>query len=305
MWLLLGCFGLPREIEPGVPDPACAARASPVDEARLLASVATLARSPRRSDARREEVRAWLSARLGDVGLTAELRPFTISGVSGTNVVAGPADARVLLAAHYDTVAGSPGADDDASGVAVVLEAARVLGPSVPVGYVLFDAEEPHDATVGADGRNFAFGSQAFVDAGVRAEVVFVLDAVGYACEDCQQVPSGVPRSLVEVDGTAPYWVANTPARAPWADLAATAGAAGLEPVVVGMPNAGRAVRQSRFSDHAPFWDAGVDAVLVTDTALLRNPNYHRDSDRTVDGAFLAGVARGVVAAVACAAEQR
>jgi hypothetical protein len=57
----------------------------------------------------------------------------------------------------------------------------------------------------------------------------------------------------------------------------------------------------SRWSDHAPFWDRGYPAVMLTDTAFLRNPHYHQPTDlpETLDYAFMAAVARLVIATVA------
>ena len=149
---LLGCSHLlPTLVSPGVAVP-CRSLSERVDSARPIRDVSALASSPRRSEARKEEVRALLEEQLTAAGLSVERRPFEISGIRGVNLVAsGPDGGRILVGAHYDTVGSSPGADDNASGVAVLLEVARVLGPSVPVTYVLFDAEEPHEASVGRD----------------------------------------------------------------------------------------------------------------------------------------------------------
>jgi hypothetical protein len=64
------------------------------------------------------------------------------------------------------------------------------------------------------------------------------------------------------------------------------------------VPFRGRIVPDTRRSDHAPFWDLGYRAIMVTDTANMRNPNYHRPSDtvETLDLGFLASVCRGLVA---------
>lgn len=293
IWWLSCTWGLPRPVEPGSPEPSCGV---PVDAARIVAAVDHLASSPRASPSRRAEVREWLRSEL--VGFAVEELPFSIAGLDGTNVVARSPGARILVGAHYDTVPGSPGADDNASGVAVVLEVARALGPKAPVTWVWFDAEEPHGVPVGVDGRNYAYGSQAFVDREAGWDAVFVVESVGYRCDGCQQVPRGVPASYA--DGGAVYWVANPSDR--WADLAATFDTTGARSRLFTVAGAGRVVPQSRFSDHAPFWDAGLDAVLITDTALLRNPDYHRPTDTHVDPVFLGEVARGLAAAVASAA---
>lgn len=296
MWLLwVGCsWVFPSLVTPGAAvDCAAVTR---VDPARPIADVTTLAASPRRSDARRAEVRAWVAAELRGAGLSPREAPFSIAGVSGTNVVAG--EGRILVGAHYDSVGDTPGADDNASGLAVMLEVARVLGPVAT--FVAFDAEEPFEAAVGADGRNYAFGSQAFVDATPGAwDLAIIVESVGYSCDDCQRLPAGVPASFPR-DSRGVY--AIVAGSRDWSgDLATFAKASSAHPVAaVTIPGTGRSLPQSRFSDHAAFWDAGVPAMMVTDTALLRNPNYHEPTDtpETLDAALLADVARGVVAIV-------
>lgn len=62
----------------------------------------------------------------------------------------------------------------------------------------------------------------------------------------------------------------------------------------------GLIVPQTRLSDHAPFWDEGYRAIMVTDTAFMRNPHYHQASDRidTLNLDFLTGVCRGLIQAL-------
>ncbi len=233
----------------------------------------------------------------------------SLNSIQGTNLVAtGTAGGTVWVGAHYDTVEDTPGADDNATGVAAALALATALGPSFPARYVFFDAEEPRRATVGPEGRNYAFGSQAFVDALAPGEATLavILESLGRACADCQQVPPGVPPALVKIDGTAVYWVTDDPSPAPWADWVATARAAvpGRAVHGVGIPDHGADLPQARFSDHAAFWDAGIPAVMVTDTALLRNADYHQPGDTAerIDAQFLADATRGVGAALQAAA---
>ena len=66
------------------------------------------------------------------------------------------------------------------------------------------------------------------------------------------------------------------------------------------VPNGGRAIPDVRLSDHSPFWDAGYNALMVTDTSLMRNPHCHQMSDtvETLDLPFFAGVVEGVDAAL-------
>ncbi len=66
------------------------------------------------------------------------------------------------------------------------------------------------------------------------------------------------------------------------------------------VPNKGKIVPATRRSDHAPFWDAGYPAMMVTDTSFMRNPHYHKPSDKieTLDLDFLTGVCRGLEAGI-------
>ncbi|BAY64622.1 peptidases M20 and M28 [Calothrix brevissima NIES-22] len=75
---------------------------------------------------------------------------------------------------------------------------------------------------------------------------------------------------------------------------------AGISSQWLPVPNRGLIVRQTRLSDHAPFWDAGYPAIMVTDTAFMRNPHYHKPSDAiaSLDLDFLAGVCAGLEIAI-------
>jgi Zn-dependent M28 family amino/carboxypeptidase len=70
---------------------------------------------------------------------------------------------------------------------------------------------------------------------------------------------------------------------------------------VLPVPNGGRAIPDVRLSDHSPFWDAGYDALMVTDTSFMRNPHYHQMSDTvdTLDLRFFCGVVEGLAAGLA------
>ena len=121
--------------------------AEAVSQERIEATLAELVGERWTAD-QRAAAREIISGELEDTGYEVEERPF---GDGGVNVVArldgsDPDAAAVLVGAHYDTVKASPGADDNGTGVAAVLEIARVLAdtqPIAPVELVLFDLEEP------------------------------------------------------------------------------------------------------------------------------------------------------------------
>ncbi len=298
--MVAGCEPRLTGVELGAVPDSCARFADGIDQGRLVSDVAALAAAPRASEARREETRAYILRALAEAGTPGEEAPFTISGLDGANVIAG--SGVVLVGAHFDSVADAPGADDNASGVAVTLAVARALGPRVR--YAFFDLEEPRRAMVGSDGRNYAFGSQAYVDSLENREVrvALIVESVGFTCESCQKLPPGLPAGAAPQDGRGVYLVGNLDGAPAWSAVQAAfklvlRGPYAAYPFVVA--GNGKSLPQSRFSDNAPFWDARIDALMITDTANLRNPNYHKDTDvpASIDGAYLAGVARGTVVA--------
>lgn len=205
------------------------------------------------------------------------------------NVVALPKGAAPLLTvvgAHYDGVRGTPGADDNASGVAVMLAcAAARRSPSVA--YVAFNREE--------DGL---LGSADFVSrwAG-RVERAHVLEMVGFRSRQpgSQRRPPKLP---VSVPDTADFLaiLANRDSNARLGRLLDVAGRLPDLPVLglktfLGME---RWLPVLLRSDHAPFWEARIPAFMWTDTAEFRNPHYHKPTDTpdTLDYGFMADVAR-------------
>ncbi|MBO9998234.1 MAG: M28 family peptidase [Cyanobacteria bacterium SID2] len=210
----------------------------------------------------------------------------------------------ILIGAHYDAVPGSPGADDNASGVAVLLELARSIAAEplrYPVQFAAFDLEE----IVVANGEALGLRGSSHYAMQLRRQnqplrLMVALEMLGY-CTDkpgSQNYPSGLQyfypdrgnfialvgnlRSIRDLWGLSRQIRHEIPCE--WLPV----------------PNLGKPVPDTRRSDHAPFWDNGYNAVMVTDTANLRNPNYHQASDSidTLNLAFLAKVCRGLERAV-------
>lgn len=206
------------------------------------------------------------------------------------NVVAVPPDdpgPYVLVCAHYDTVPRTPGADDNASALAVLLGAARERPPGVA--FVAFNREE--DGLIGS--ADFVRWLDQPEAPGVTK--VHVLEMVGYTDPrpGSQRLPPGVPRLLAPRDAGDFVAVVGMGAGSRLAaDVRRVAsGALGVPPVVslqgpAGLlhwiPDLGR-------SDHGPFLGAGVPAVMWTDTAEFRTPHYHAltDAPSTLDYTFM------------------
>lgn len=216
------------------------------------------------------------------------------------NVVARPRDPRpgpiTLIGAHYDSVPGTPGADDNASAVAVMLAAAGAVAradPEAPVWFVAFNGEE--------DGF---LGAKELVAGGLPAlRVAHVLEMVGYTDHrpGSQRLPAGISGPGVD---RGDFLGLLSRRRSNKIAAAVTERAAELAPElpIVRVETLGlidRFLPDLHRSDHVPFWKAGLPAVMWTDTAEFRNPNYHQatDTPETLDYDFMGKVARALYGA--------
>jgi len=203
----------------------------------------------------------------------------------------------LILGAHYDTVSHSPGADDNASGVAVMLEAARLLSSfhlSVPLVFIGFAQEEQH-----------CLGSALYAikmrRAGVLLRGMISLECVGYASTQpgSQQNVKGLPVVLPDA-GNFLGVVGNPEAAELKERFEKTAGRYVSELPLIGLlvPDGGHGFPDTRRSDHSPFWDAGYPALMMTDTANFRNPAYHRPGDtlETLNLSYMVKVTKAIVA---------
>ncbi len=203
----------------------------------------------------------------------------------------------IMIGAHYDAVPGTPGADDNASGVAVLLELARSIAAAPvprPIQIVAFDLEEYG-----------MLGSQAYAadlkQQGQKLRLMISLEMLGYRdpAPGSQRYPDGLQRfypdqgdfiALIGNVFTIPDLIRMS-GRIKQAGVACEWLPAGLRGVIV---------PATRLSDHSPFWDQGYRALMVTDTAFLRNPHYHQLTDRidTIDLDFMTHVAQGLLNAL-------
>nr|WP_245817715.1 M28 family peptidase [Hydrococcus rivularis] len=239
----------------------------------------------------REELQRW-----GEV----ETHEFQIRGNTHKNLILNLASSEnktsppILIGAHYDAVPGTPGADDNASGVAVLLELAKAFAaepPLSPVRLVAFDLEEYG-----------LLGSTAYAEhlkqAGQRLRLMLSLEMLGY----CDRAPNSqrYPAGLQYFYPNRGDFIALIGNLSPIGDiirLSRIIRRSGTPCEWLLVPQQGRLVPATRLSDHSPFWDRGYRAVMVTDTAFMRNPHYHQPSDRieTLDLNFLAGVCQGLI----------
>lgn len=199
----------------------------------------------------------------------------------------------ILIGAHYDAVPGTPGADDNATGVAVLLELARVFAAfplKYPVRLVAFDMEEY--GMLGSDKYAAELKQQQ-----QPLRLMLSLEMLGYCncAPNSQRYPTGL-QYFYPNRGNFIALIGNLPTIPDLIRLSSSIRQAGTPSEWLPVPARGLIVPDTRLSDHSPFWDRGYRAMMVTDTAFMRNPHYHQASDRidTLDLDFLTGVCRGL-----------
>jgi len=244
------------------------------------------------------------------IGLEARLEPYDYHGFDVANVVAevqlGPNPARrILIGAHYDSVAGTVGADDNASAVAVQLETARQVAMlkqgvelDLAVTFVSFALEEPP-----VYGTRF-MGSRVYADQarrrGERIDAMLCLEMVGYTCSEpsCQSYPFPLMFFGYPKEGNFIGIVGNFDSLGLTRSIFSRFQKNPDLPVIkLTVPLNGWIMPAVRLSDHASFWDEGFKAVMITDSAFYRNPHYHQVTDtmEMLDYRFMAELVESLV----------
>jgi hypothetical protein len=236
-------------------------------------------------------------------GATSE-QPYDASGRSYRNVVAsfGPESGeRIVVGAHYDVDGELPGADDNGSGVAGLIELAYLLGRSPPrmrVELVAYSLEEL--PFFGTPYMGSAVHARSLKEQRAEVRAMFSLEMIGYFSNEpaSQQFPLEALRPFYPSSGNF-IAIVGKPGQTSLVRKIKRA-MRSASPLPVHSINAPRWVPGVDFSDHVSYWDAGYAAVMITDTAWYRNPNYHtaRDIAETLDYERMAMVVQGVDAAV-------
>jgi len=189
----------------------------------------------------------------------------------------GKTDKRIIIGAHYDIVDSSPGADDNASGVAVLLELAYLLKETAElncdVEFVAYDVEE-----VGLWGSRFH--AKKLKNKKVDVACMLCLDMVGYFSDE-ENSQSYPVRSMNRLYGTKGDFLAmvGRPADAKLLSDAQKAFRESSTLKIHSFPAPNLMEPLFARSDHAPFWWEGYPALFFTDTADFRTPHYHKKTD--------------------------
>lgn len=285
-----------------------------VDQAKLVADIAAIAQERVPGSSHWQAVQDLCRSRLEGYGYTVSLENYG----TGVNVVgrlegsvAGSSE--VVVSAHYDHIAGCPGASDNGAGLAATLEVSRLLAKrknSHPLVIACWDEEE-----------RGLIGSRAFADAAKAAsrDIGFVIsfDTIGFLSDEAnsQTLPPGFDLLFPEESAAV---IAND-SKGDFVSIISDEASAALVTSFVrhadslGLKRSSLTVPQNlllsgatadlRRSDHASFWVNEYPGILLSDTANFRNPNYHclngTDSPDTLNMEFATQITKAAVAAAA------
>jgi Zn-dependent M28 family amino/carboxypeptidase len=259
-------------------------------------------RSPFSGQRHLAAVEDFLEQELKSYGLAVESDYFFYRGKKFRNIVGRLGAQReaslIILGAHFDSVQGTPGADDNASGISVLLESARLLARARLRSQLLFCAFNLEELNM----IGSSYLAKKLKSAGAKIDAMISLEMVGYTDPrpGNQKYPVGL--SWLYPDrgnfiGVIGNWNSHSLLRRFARHMGRIPG---LPVETLSVPGNGGLIPAVRLSDHAPFWDAGYPALMVTDTSFFRNPHYHRSSDTldTLDLDFMAKVCEGVIRGV-------
>lgn len=253
---------------------------------------------------------AYIAGVFRETGGEVAEQPFEVHGRTYRNVCVrfGPVDGpRVIVGAHYDACQGTPGADDNASGVAGLLELAGLLGRNPPAGtveLVAYTLEEPPFFRTSYMGS--ARHAGALAEAGIPVRAMIGLEMIGFFSDEAgsQSFPIPLLRLFYPGRGNFIGVVGNLSQRRLVRQIKIVM--KGATDLPVHSLNAPAFVPGVDWSDHRCYWAYGFDAAMITDTAFLRNRAYHTTDDTAdrLDYQRMAKVVIGVFEAVRWLAER-
>lgn len=249
----------------------------------------------------------YLLTTFASLGCRVESQPFMYRGTGYRNIIAEVPGAEnddevLVVGAHYDTAEGTPGADDNASGLACLLELARMTAASPAkrtVRFAAFCLEEP-PAFMTRNMGSYIY-ARSLEDERRKILGMVSLEMVGYFKDDegTQYYPSSLFKLFYPRRGNFIAFVGNLSSRRFTEGFCRTFRSVSSFPVeslhgISFIPGVD-------FSDHRNFWKFGIPAFMVTDTAFYRNPNYHGPGDRpeTLDYDRMADLTYGLAKTVA------
>ncbi len=230
---------------------------------------------------------------------------YTVDGVVYRNIILmlGPqTQERIVVGAHYDTAGELPGADDNASGIAGLIELARLLSRApllLTVELVAYTLEEP--PFFRTDQMGSYIHATQLREQGIQLRIMIALEMIGYFSDDAnsQHFPLAILNLLYPTEGN---WLAVIGDMASGAEVRAvkTSMRAATELPVYSFNAPPSLVAGIDWSDHLNYRKNGYPGIMISDTAFLRNLNYHTEHDTPdlLDYDRMAMVVAGVYSAV-------
>jgi Zn-dependent M28 family amino/carboxypeptidase len=258
------------------------------DKTRYAADLSFIARAPRTIvDAHHQEVQDLCAARFSALGFSVERYKYG-DGVDVIGTLTGTSrpEEIVIVSAHYDTIMGGDGADDNASGVAAVLESARLLAGGKHERSLVaacWDEEEP------AETGSYRYAIRE-KEQQAQIQVAYVYDEIGFSKDEpnSQKFPTGfkIAYPMMALKMQTNQYRANfillvydTQASAWVQAIANAADGESLPSAQLEVNLEGKVPIELRGSDHNSFWGKGYPAIEITDTAGYRNPYQHTNMD--------------------------
>jgi hypothetical protein len=248
-----------------------------------------------------QKTTAYLSRKFKEYGLSPTEQEYIVDGKPYVNIIAsaGPREgARLIVGAHYDVYDDLPGADDNASGIAGLLEVARFAKEhesELPyrVDFVAYTLEEPPFFSSAHMG-SYVHAESLHKD-NVKVNGMICLEMIGFFTDanHSQRYPLPFMRLFYPHTGNFIAVVSNFGSSALTRQVAENLQATSIPVATLTAP---KFVLGIDFSDHRNYWKFGYDAVMVTDTSFYRNPNYHKKTDtiETLDFKRMQEVVKGI-----------
>ena len=246
-------------------------------------------------------VSAWIREQMRLFGVPCQYQNYKVNDEPYRNVVCSLKNVntdKVIIGAHYDVFEDKLGADDNASGVAGVIETARILASErkrlkISVDFVFYTLEEPPYA--GTEQMGSYIHAKSLEKQKENIQGIYILEMIGYFDSNLvQEYPMGL-KWLYPSHGNFIATVGNLQSREMTADYCNAM--KNLNQLQCERIIAPSFVQSMDFSDHLNYWSLGYPAMLITDTGSYRNKNYHTDQDRieTLDVGKMAQVVNGLV----------
>lgn len=251
-----------------------------------------------------KEIAKYIHQTWTEQGLRPEFQDFKAGGQVYQNVTVsiGPEKApRIVIGAHYDVAGNQPGADDNASGVAGLLELSRILKDKSSqlnhrIEFVAYCLEEP--PFFGSEEMGSAVHAKNLKNSKTEIKLMMSLEMIGYFTEkeNSQKFPVSALKYIYPNKGNFIAVVGDLGSFLMTRKIKNMM--ASQSKVDVEFLNAPKGLVGVDFSDHRNYWAQGYPAVMITDTAFFRNPNYHTPQDTidTLNFEKMAEVVNGVSA---------